>query len=132
MEENSFKNLAVLKSIFFLKSTFLKRSSSFFFQISYRRGNKIFNYFIFFKSVSLNRKRTTKGLEGSHFFANYFIFCKSVSINRKRTTKSLEGSYFLANYIIFFKGVSIKLSARSLVVSDLRSETKGSRFEPGC
>ena len=35
-------------------------------------------------------------------------------------------------YVYIYIYIYIYLRARSLVVSDLRSDTKGSRFEPGC
>ena len=55
-----------------------------------------------------------------HFLNSFLRYCKLVTLNTLR---------ILAHAV---NNDSIALRARSLVVSDLRSETEGSRFEYGC
>ena len=76
--------------------------------------------------LNINTLTQTKSNNTTNHLTNICdLFVLSNLVNVKTCTKSLCGSSL---EIILTK----KLRARSLVVSNLRSETKGSRFESGC
>ena len=80
---------------------------------------------------------TRNGLSSKwHNKSNYTIkieaatggaLCKKVFVKN-----SQENTCAKVSFLIKLKASACNLRARSLVVSDLRSETKGSRFESGC
>ena len=71
------------------------------------------------KSLSKKFKKSQRNL------GSYKTSCNTL----KPEAKTSPNSLFVGKNVLQIK---LPLRARSLVVSDLRSETKGSRFESGC
>ena len=71
-----------------------------------------------------------------HYLKNFIVFWYSIIILLYyyiNDSLSITGWLFSGYiYIFFFRSISIKFGVRSLVFSDLHSETKGSWFEFGC
>ena len=62
-------------------------------------------------------------MAASNFFCVYFAFLDSIY-----SSNNLKEFSLIFDWVL----ISFSESARNLVFSDFRSETKGSRFESGC
>ena len=88
---------------------------------------KAIQILVFYSTISPLDTKYFNSNEISEFFECLFKNGFSVlHVNIRRVYKSFEA------FKHFYSTVNYAFSARSLVVSDLRSEIKGYRFESGC